>query len=153
VEGTVKIFDFGLAKELIESERIPENGLYRNMTGFTGAVRYMAPEVGLREPYNLKADVYSWAMLMWYFLALEPPMGMYTPKMFIEKVFKLGYRPAVKETWPRGVAKLLKRCWTDVIDDRPTFHDIKEVIKKDLTKIDPQTTHFLADAASERLNI
>jgi len=56
VEGTLKIFDFGLAKELVEDEQ-NEDGLY-NMTGFTGAVRYMAPEVGLRKPYNHKGELF-----------------------------------------------------------------------------------------------
>ena len=36
----------------------------------------MAPEVGLGQPYNLAADVYSWSMLMWFMLALEPPFGL-----------------------------------------------------------------------------
>ena len=38
----VKIFDFGLAKELDES-KILEDGTY-NLTGDTGSLRYMAPE-------------------------------------------------------------------------------------------------------------
>jgi serine/threonine protein kinase len=46
-DGIVKIFDFGLAKELQESEK-GEDGLY-HMTGLTGALRYMAPEVGLEK--------------------------------------------------------------------------------------------------------
>lgn len=54
----------------------------------------MAPENGLGRPYNLKADVYSWSMVMWYIMALEPPMGLYTPRMIVEKVFTNGYRPA-----------------------------------------------------------
>jgi len=40
----VKIFDFGLAKELDES-KILEDGTY-NLTGDTGSLRYMAPEGG-----------------------------------------------------------------------------------------------------------
>lgn len=92
--GVLKVFDFGLAKELNWAEHVGDD-LYR-MTGFTGALRYMAPgkrirddcvvvhityrvaysialrsEVAKRQPYNLKADCYSWAMLMWYILALE----------------------------------------------------------------------------------
>jgi serine/threonine protein kinase len=44
-----------LAKELKEKDKA-KNGLY-NLTGFTGSIRYMAPEVGLRYPYNQKADI------------------------------------------------------------------------------------------------
>jgi len=133
------------AKELIEAER-NENGLYK-MTGFTGAVRYMAPEVGLREPYNLLADVYSWSMLLWYIMALEPPMGLYTPAMFIDRVFQMGYRPAIHTSWPSGLGKLMKQCWSEKINERPTFHEIKIIVKKEIVDIDPNTTNFFADQA------
>lgn len=124
--GTLKLFDFGLARELKESER-DENGLYK-MTGFTGAIRYMAPEVGMKQPYNLKADVYSWSMLMWYFLELEPPLGVYTPEMFRDRVFKKGTRPAIMSDWPDLMPKLLKKCWSGKISNRPTFSEIKDVL-------------------------
>ena len=45
VRGDIKIFDFGLAKELHPDDKM-ENGLY-NLTGDTGSPRYMAPEVAL----------------------------------------------------------------------------------------------------------
>ena len=36
------------------------------MTGNTGSVRYMAPEVALDLPYNHSVDVYSFSILVWY---------------------------------------------------------------------------------------
>lgn len=42
VRGDVKIFDFGLAKELPTSEKLAD-GTY-NLTADTGSMRYMAPE-------------------------------------------------------------------------------------------------------------
>lgn len=141
--GVVRLFDFGLAKELREDER-DENGLYR-MTGFTGGIRYMAPEVGLHMPYNLKADVYSWSMLMWYIMALEPPFGFYSPRMFQDKVHRKGYRPATKEKWPQDLTKLLKQCWSSKIEDRPDFTTIKDVLRKELVLVDPHTNAFLSE--------
>jgi serine/threonine protein kinase len=41
-KGVLKLFDFGLAKELKDSDRLP-NGTYR-MTGHSGSRRYMSPE-------------------------------------------------------------------------------------------------------------
>jgi serine/threonine protein kinase len=148
-EDTLKIFDFGLAKELKEDEH-DGHGLYR-MTGFTGAIRYMAPEVGLRKPYNLKADVYSWSMLMWYIMALEPPMGMYTPNMFIDRVFRKGYRPAVKAKWPEKLGELMKACWSESIDERPSFQTIMMTLRKEAQDLDPDVMSFLQnDAASSK---
>lgn len=80
---------------------------------------------------------------MWYIMALEPPMGMYTPKMFIDRVFQLGYRPATNDKWPKGLTRLMKLCWSDEIDERPNFHDIKAQLKKELITIDPQNMSFL----------
>lgn len=54
-DGHVKLFDFGLAKELDPMQKT-DNGLY-TMSGGTGSRRFMAPEVALSEPYNLSADV------------------------------------------------------------------------------------------------
>ncbi|KAL3929543.1 MAG: hypothetical protein SGBAC_012161, partial [Bacillariaceae sp.] len=115
--GTTKIFDFGLAKELKESRRT-DDGLYQ-MTSFTGAVRYMAPEVGLGMPYNLSVDVYSWSMMMWFILALEPPYGFYTEDMIIDRVFRRGSRPAVFESWSHELGNLMKCSWDSTISKRP----------------------------------
>jgi len=123
--GSLKVFDFGLAREVKESDRFRDTNRY-NLTGFTGAIRYMAPEVGLRKPYNFKADVYSWAQLMWYILELEPPLGVYTPEMFKERVFKRGTRPAVMDWWPEGMSALMKRCWSAKVSERPNFSEIKD---------------------------
>jgi hypothetical protein len=102
-------------------------------------------QVGLQEPYNQKADVYSWSMLMWYIMALEPPFGLFTPKMFLDRVFKRGYRPVVMDKWPDGINRLLKTCWSAKIDDRPDFSRIKELLRKELILINPHTTSFLAE--------
>jgi serine/threonine protein kinase len=119
-----------LARELKESERTAD-GLY-NLTGFTGAVRYMAPEVGLGKPYNEKADIYSWSMLMWYMLALEPPFGLYSEKMLAERVFRKGYRPQVFNRWPAAISNIMKQAWHTDIAERPSFLEISRVLKQEV---------------------
>jgi serine/threonine protein kinase len=51
--GQLKIFDFGLAKRLEGVEKT--GGGFYNLTGNTGSLRYMAPEVANDEPYDLTA--------------------------------------------------------------------------------------------------
>ena len=98
----------------------------------------MAPEVGLNERYNLKADVYSWSMLFFYILALEPPMGSYTPNMFMDRVFERNYRPSVQnKDWSPTVVRLLQRCWRKEIKARPSFNDILRVLRTEIKYVDP----------------
>lgn len=137
-----------MAKELQESER-DENGLY-HMTGLTGALRYMAPEVGLEKPYNQKVDVYSWSMLMWYILALEPPLGLYTPRMFIERVFAKGYRPAIRDKWPEELKNLIRQSWDENHEVRPPFDEIKRRLRAFVREVDPEIASLMPEERSYR---
>uniref|UniRef100_A0A7S3P9Q1 Protein kinase domain-containing protein n=1 Tax=Amphora coffeiformis TaxID=265554 RepID=A0A7S3P9Q1_9STRA len=150
-DNILKIFDFGLAKELRESEKA-ENGLY-HMTGLTGALRYMAPENGLRKPYNQKVDVYSWSMLMWYIMALEPPLAVYTPKMFVERVFERGYRPAIREKWPEELKTLIRQSWDDSPFERPSFDDIKRALRAFSQTIDPELASMMVVEKSNHSSV
>jgi len=66
VRGDVKIFDFGLAKEIDES-KVLEDGTY-HLTGDTGSLRYMAPEGGYFSFHRLMDMIcYSYleSQLLW----------------------------------------------------------------------------------------
>lgn len=109
----------------------------------------MAPEVGLRKPYNLAADVYSFSMIMWYIMALEPPFGAYLPNMFLDRVFQKGYRPAMKEKWSDSLKTLMKNGWSSDINERPSFEAIQKSLSEVAKSLDPGIASFLsADTAS-----
>jgi len=127
-QGRVKLFDFGLAKELSACEK--DKDANYNLTGFTGAVRYMAPEVAKKQPYNLSADVYSFGILFWYMMALEPPFCLYTNEMIVDRVCTKGSRPLALASWPEDYGNLMKLCWNENSKIRPTFKDIKESLRK-----------------------
>jgi serine/threonine protein kinase len=126
----MKLFDFGLAKDMTNA-RDAGNGLY-HLTGLTGALRYMAPEVGLGLPYNQKADVYSWSMLFWYILALEPPLGTFTNSMFVDRVFTRGCRPAVNGKWSKCIRRILKHSWQSDISKRLDFQTVLKTLRKEI---------------------
>lgn len=147
--GILKLFDFGLSRELHEKDLNPKDGLYYHMTGFTGSIRYMAPEVGLSRPYNHKVDVYSWSMLLWYMLALEPPFGLYSPRMHVDRVFRKKYRPGTQEKWGPTLQKLLRDSWSDNISDRPEFVDIMRILKAEVEKYDGHIASFMKESSSE----
>ena len=60
--GQLKLLDFGLS---ICVRRCKDATEQYDMTGETGSLRYMAPEVIMRKPYNHKADVFSFGIVAW----------------------------------------------------------------------------------------
>lgn len=54
------------------------------MTGEVGSFRYMAPEIVKHEPYNAKADIYSWSLLSWEIMAISKPYAGVTESTFIK---------------------------------------------------------------------
>ena len=58
--GCVKIADFGVARLLDAGGGV--------MTAETGTYRWMAPEIITHAPYDEKADVYSYGILLWELL-------------------------------------------------------------------------------------
>ena len=124
------MFDFGLAKELKECERLDDGNF--QLTGLTGSIRYMAPEVCLGEPYELSCDAYSFSMLLWHMLALEPPFVLYSERKFIERVQKKGKRPEVFKKWPRVIGDMLQLAWGEDAFERPSFVEIVSILKQEV---------------------
>jgi serine/threonine protein kinase len=94
-----KLFDFGLAKELKPKYRkrhpsYPDQDTYK-LTGCTGSRRYMAPEVCFSDPYNQKADVYSFGMLLYQVASLVTPFDGFSMGKHEQVVLRGGYRPDV----------------------------------------------------------
>lgn len=132
--GVVKVFDFGLAKRLQDSEKVPENGhpafsgLYR-MTGNTGSLRYMAPEVARCLPYDQSVDAYSYGILFWQICSLTTPFAKYSTKMHAERIVRQGHRPKQDSTWPPTWVQLQQACWSSDRAFRPPFSQILQILR------------------------
>lgn len=63
------------------------------LTGETGSYRYMAPEVFRHEPYNLKVDVYSFAMIIFQLFETTTPFHGHDPVDAARQAAMLGARP------------------------------------------------------------
>jgi hypothetical protein len=74
----------------------------------------MAPEVARGEPYNLKADVYSFAILLYEVLNLEKAYKGWQPRDISDKVHYKKHRPRTSVFWPGPLRDLLKVTWSDV---------------------------------------
>jgi serine/threonine protein kinase len=122
IRGDVKLFDFGLTKELRPRDRIRTDE-YR-ASGQTGSRRYMAPEVVLCKNYGLKADIYSFGMFFWEVMALKEPFPDYDVMTHSRLVVTKGQRPKMKRTWPKHVGDLIERCWSSDPKERPNIKNI-----------------------------
>lgn len=129
-EGTLKVFDFGLAKRVTPSDRI-ENGLYL-LTGNTGSLRYMAPEVARGDPYDQRVDAYSFGILFWQICSLQTPYAGYSTKSHAERVVQGGQRPKPDRSWPLAWTDLMTRCWNSVMVERPHFDEISLLLHQQL---------------------
>ena len=85
----LKLFDFGLV--CCVQKRSSLDDAYA-MSGFTGTVVYMAPEVALRQLYNEKVDVYSFGILFWQLLSGENPFAGMSHEQHMERVVRGGQR-------------------------------------------------------------
>lgn len=127
IRNDVKVFDFGLAKELTDRDRV---GLDQyKASGLTGSRRYMAPEVVLCKPYGLAVDVFSFGVFLWELLAMKEPFEDYDVHKHARLVVKKGQRPVMKSYWPQYVKQLMESCWATDSRSRPTFAQIYQIIK------------------------
>ena len=130
LDGSVQLFDFGLAR-VVENVSV-SNDVY-DMSGETGSLRYMAPEVADCRPYNQKADVYSFGVILWELVAFKKPYdGMYREEFYV-RVVQGGQRPAINKKWPDDLTELMKCCWDAEISNRPNFTEIFDVLDSMVT--------------------
>lgn len=126
MDGTVKLIDFGLAR-ILEGTDTSTNELFE-MSGETGSLRYMAPEIANTKPYNHKGDVYSFGMILWEILSMEKPFAGMTREDFYQLVVHGGHRPDISKRIPDEVANLIQSCWSSDPSERPNFQDISKTL-------------------------
>ncbi len=125
-DGRLKLFDFGLCTCV----RVRKNAedCYE-MTGNTGSLRYMAPEVALKMPYNEKADVYSFGIMLWQMARDRVPFKGMTRDQFMEHVVHRGERPKLDKSWPTSFSKMMVACWNKDHKMRPSFRELSRLLQ------------------------
>ncbi|GBG24021.1 Protein kinase, putative [Hondaea fermentalgiana] len=113
----VKICDFGLSKHM----NVKEEGLTA-----CGTPYWTAPEVILGEEYNNKADVFSYAIILWELITREEPYSGLPGLEVAIKVANEGLRPRIPKFCPEPIAALIEECWQHDSELRPSFGEILE---------------------------
>eukprot|EP00908_Phaeocystis_cordata_P006920 Transcript_17566.p1 GENE.Transcript_17566~~Transcript_17566.p1 ORF type:complete len:586 (+),score=253.78 Transcript_17566:103-1860(+) len=136
-DGDVLLFDFGLAKvtPLAAAGAAPGP----KFTGQTGSPRYMAPEVALEQPYDEKADVYSFAVLAWQMASHTVPYtGLGGADGLLARVAKGGLRPPLPPKWPAPLRRTLAACWEAEAGSRPSLAEAVPVLEALLRQLEEE---------------
>ncbi|XP_038987634.1 serine/threonine-protein kinase STY8-like isoform X2 [Phoenix dactylifera] len=123
--NVVKVADFGVAR--FQSQE-------GDMTAETGTYRWMAPEVINHQPYDHKADVFSFSIVLWELVTSKVPYETMTPLQAALGV-RLGLRPEIPENTHPKLVELMKRCWEAVPAKRPSFSEITIELEELLQQI------------------
>lgn len=127
-DGVLKIIDFGLAICVKRRQHITEA---YDMSGNTGSLRYMAPEVAKNEPYTEKVDIYSFGLIVWQMATDQVPFSGLRTADFMKTVVTNNERPKVdQKIWPASFCSLLESCWDSDFTQRPTFVDVLSILEE-----------------------
>lgn len=131
--GELKLIDFGLCTSVNRSES--RLGLYA-LTGHTGTMRYMAPEVMCCQPYSEKVDIYSLSIIIWQVLTGMLPYATCDRSDHKYRICEQHERPDINLIGNRTnnenilyqLNRLIQSCWhtnprerLDIVD---VYHDL-----------------------------
>eukprot|EP01100_Stratorugosa_tubuloviscum_P006059 TRINITY_DN2636_c2_g1_i1.p1 TRINITY_DN2636_c2_g1~~TRINITY_DN2636_c2_g1_i1.p1 ORF type:complete len:553 (-),score=254.25 TRINITY_DN2636_c2_g1_i1:76-1734(-) len=114
----VKICDFGLSQ-------VKNTTHIEDQEGAKGTPLWMAPEVLTGKPFNEKADVYSFGIILWELLTRQEPFlefeDLYT---FRQAVCNNHVRPIIPADTNPALKNLIQCCWSPDVSRRPQFDEI-----------------------------
>ncbi|XP_076898928.1 serine/threonine-protein kinase STY46-like [Bidens hawaiensis] len=123
--NVVKVADFGVARFQ------NQDGV---MTAETGTYRWMAPEVINHEPYDQKADVFSFGIVLWELVTAKIPYENMTPLQAALGV-RQGRRPDCPTNTHPKILELMEKCWATDPSVRPSFTEVKVELETFLQEI------------------
>lgn len=118
---TLKMADFGVAR--VEAQNP------RDMTGETGTLGYMAPEVLDGKPYNRKCDVYSFGICLWEIYCCDMPYPDLSFADLSSAVVNQNLRPEIPRCCPGALASVMRTCWDANPDKRPEMDEVVRLLE------------------------
>ncbi|XP_024018778.1 serine/threonine-protein kinase STY13 [Morus notabilis] len=123
----LKIADFGVAR--VEAQNP------RDMTGETGTLGYMAPEVLDGKPYNRRCDVYSFGICLWEIYCCDMPYPDLSFADISSAVVRQNLRPEIPRCCPSSLANIMRKCWDGNADKRLEMDEVVRLLEAiDTTK-------------------
>ncbi|XP_030603091.1 platelet-derived growth factor receptor beta-like isoform X2 [Archocentrus centrarchus] len=115
----VKVCDFGLARDLLKDQDYISRG-----NSFL-PLKWMSPESIFQNIYSSQSDVWSFGVLLWeiFSLGCRPYPELSVTQEFYSAL-KRGYRMTRPEHTPDDMYDLMKRCWEEKPQSRPSFSSL-----------------------------
>ncbi|NXI40213.1 RIPK1 kinase, partial [Galbula dea] len=133
----IKIADLGVASfknwsRLTQEETVRQKQIKSSCQNNAGTLFYMAPEHlrSLNVKPVEKSDVYSFGIVVWAIFANKEPYEHGINEAQICFGILNGNRPDIKEitgTCPGEIIDLMKQCWEQEPEKRPTFAEISHI--------------------------
>ncbi|XP_018022043.1 tyrosine-protein kinase Btk29A isoform X3 [Hyalella azteca] len=117
----IKVGDFGLARYVVDDE-------YTGSGGAKFPIKWAAPEVLNYMRFSSKSDVWAFGVLMWeVFTCGKMPYGRRKNADVVAMVQE-GLVLDQPRYCPHNVYQVMRECWEQSADQRPSFHDLKTEI-------------------------
>ncbi|XP_035778496.1 mitogen-activated protein kinase kinase kinase 9-like isoform X2 [Anopheles albimanus] len=113
---TLKITDFGLAREAYRTTRMSAAGTFA----------WMPPEVIKSGTYSKASDVWSYGVLLWELLTGETPYKGFDSLSVAYGVAVNTLALPIPKTCPEAWGRLMKCCWEIDPHRRPSFREIEK---------------------------
>ena len=124
-DGVVKLFDFGLSRLLpAQTEDVDES--YRMSR--VGTKYYMAPEVRKKQPYNVKADVYSYGVVAWEVITMCSPREVLKRYRDEDEPAEARVPLVACPCWPMDVQTVLQDCVRIGSQYRPSMKQVRQTL-------------------------
>ncbi|KAK8871931.1 hypothetical protein M9Y10_007677 [Tritrichomonas musculus] len=108
------------------------------MTGQIGTPLYMAPELFEGDcHYGPGVDVYAFSMIAFEIVSGEVPFNEFSglPPVALAVKAASGKRPKIPASVPSKMAKLIRRCWSQEAESRPSFDEVFSELSSDLSML------------------
>ncbi|EDV93872.1 tyrosine kinase receptor Cad96Ca [Drosophila grimshawi] len=123
-DHTCKVADFGFARDIITSK------IYERKSEGKLPIRWMATESLYDNIFSVKSDIWSFGILMWEIVTLgSTPYPGISAADVMRKV-RDGYRLEKPEHCRRELYNIMYYCWSQDVNERPTFAEIIKMLDK-----------------------